>query len=590
MSDQQTKERSGQQLSAPPPSKFLHKPLKECQTLEEAFQTLEFRERIEASVPRHVQPGRMLRTFVSAVSKTPKLAQASLRSFIGACLTASQVGLEPNTPLGHLWLIPFDTKRNNQSVTDINIVFGYPGLLDLSYRSGMVVSVHADVVWPGDDFSYEYGTNAHLRHRPKGLYNEGDRPVYAYMHAALRDGQAYEVMPYSEVLKIRNMSQAYRYALAAKQNAENASRRLPPAWTEAPWVKFEVAMARKTIFRAGSKWLPRSIEVSSAIALDEAQERGRRMDFSTVLDAPTIDGTPDYMGAAVEAAENQAEDDQPPRDPGATFGVRQEPPQQTTLRQPAREEPPAFEAILLDEFGEPTEEGRPYLSAVAFARAVVERRDKMTDVALSNQFNEFNAEAIADALQDRAAAALLGGLQGGQSAPPADTPIVGVEVPTDRGSRLSWTGYVRAFKAALEGVPMASLDRWIEAQRVQLEACPLAQRIQCVQALNAHASGEPLPSWLAEVVQATPAPKAEPPKTADPDGQWVDWIGAQLQGIAALDDPEEAQKQLSALTENADTVRTMTRLRAQRTILFETARTTFARTQAAITNRREGGD
>jgi hypothetical protein len=86
------------QLGAPMPAKRTFKPLKECTNLEEAFASSEFLERIKASAPQHVQPQRLLRTFVTAVSKAPLLAKADLRSFVGACLTLSQVGLEPNTP------------------------------------------------------------------------------------------------------------------------------------------------------------------------------------------------------------------------------------------------------------------------------------------------------------------------------------------------------------------------------------------------------------------------------------------------------------------------------------------------------------
>lgn len=303
-------------LAAPLPAKHSFLPLRECKTLEQAFNTHEFMERIQASVPQHVQPGRMLRTFVSAVSKTPLLAQVSMRSFLGACLTCSQVGLEPNTPLGHIWLLPFKAKAYNPAtrkrdleVVEVNTIFGYPGLLDLSYRTTKVKSIHADVVWPGDEFSFEYGSDAHIRHRPRA-HKPSDVPLYAYMHAALDGGQAFEVMPYDDVLAIRNKSQAYRFALSLKEKGQENGGYIPRGWTDAPWVAHEIAMARKTAFRSGSKWLPRSVELAAAIAIDEAQDRRTRMDFSTVMDAPTIDGTPDYIGAAADAAGQSDEENE----------------------------------------------------------------------------------------------------------------------------------------------------------------------------------------------------------------------------------------------------------------------------------------
>jgi len=225
------------------PAKTSFKPLKQCATLAEAFRTQEFFERIQASVPQHVQPNRMLRLFEQSVTKSPLLAEATVRSFVGACLTLSQVGLEPNTPLGHGYLIPFKTKvwnpatrKRDQDSVEINVIFGYPGLLDLSYRTKLVRAVHADVVWPGDEFSFEYGSDAHVRHKPRGMRKPEDRPVYAYMHATLADGQAFEVMPYQDVLAIRDKSQAYRSAVEARDNAASKGWSVPRGYTEAPWV------------------------------------------------------------------------------------------------------------------------------------------------------------------------------------------------------------------------------------------------------------------------------------------------------------------------------------------------------------------
>ena len=196
------------------------------------------------------------------------------------------------------------------------MIFGYPGLIDLSYRTGLVRNIHPDVVFPGDEFSFEYGTNAHLKHVPRQR-RPGDVPLFAYMHAQLKDGQAFEVMPYADVLAIRNKAQAYRYALEAKEKAESEGKRLPASWTEAPWVAHEFAMARKTAVRAGSKWLPRSVELYSALAVEDAQDRGRHVDFGAVMDAKTIDGSPDYLSAAAEAIS-----DEPPVDPGTAHGIR----------------------------------------------------------------------------------------------------------------------------------------------------------------------------------------------------------------------------------------------------------------------------
>jgi recombination protein RecT len=571
-------------LAAPLPAKHSFKPLKECKTLEEAFATHEFMERIQASTPQHVQPGRMLRTFVSAVSKTPLLAQVSLRSFLGACLTCSQVGLEPNTPLGHIWLLPFKTKifnpetrKRDKEVVEVNTIFGYPGLLDLSYRTTKVKAIHADVVWPGDEFSFEYGTDAHLRHRPRA-HKPDDRPLYAYMHAGLDGGQAFEVMPYDDVLAIRNKSQAYRFALSSKEDAEAKGWNVPRSWTDAPWVQHEIAMARKTAFRAGSKWLPRSVELAAVIAIDEAQDRRRHMDFSTVMDAPTIDGTPDYLGAAADAAGQSDEDAEraseeaqtttrtqvtvnKPTGPSAaeiaknkaatvkeqnaagdraraareaSLAADAEALKQTTADKPMVaetrnwDEPSSyyaqgFEAVLIDAAGDVTSE--PFTDPVAFARAfLLLWHDSGPN---GDTLREYNEDALAEALNTPEAATLLTVLD---ADPASDVvvdqpveqkvapPIVVVQPPIERG-KPGWASYLKLLKAALmQDVDAGNFGQWAAAQRETLEKCPMAQRVLAIRAISETAGMRRVdqPLWLGDLVRGKPAVAPSESKAAEP--------------------------------------------------------------------------
>ena len=45
-------------------------------------------------------PERFSRIVLSALSTNPKLAETTPQSFLGAMMTAAQLGVEPNTPLG----------------------------------------------------------------------------------------------------------------------------------------------------------------------------------------------------------------------------------------------------------------------------------------------------------------------------------------------------------------------------------------------------------------------------------------------------------------------------------------------------------
>lgn len=66
---------------------------------------------IKKALPRVMTPERFSRIVLSALSTTPTLAECTPSSFLGAMMTAAQLGVEPNTPLGQGYLIP---RRNGK--------------------------------------------------------------------------------------------------------------------------------------------------------------------------------------------------------------------------------------------------------------------------------------------------------------------------------------------------------------------------------------------------------------------------------------------------------------------------------------------
>lgn len=66
-----------------------------------------YSKQIEKALPSVMTPERFMRIAMTAVTQNPQLGECTPGSFIGALLTAAQLGLEPNTPLGQAYLIPF---------------------------------------------------------------------------------------------------------------------------------------------------------------------------------------------------------------------------------------------------------------------------------------------------------------------------------------------------------------------------------------------------------------------------------------------------------------------------------------------------
>ena len=93
---------------------------------------------IEKALPAHMSHERMTRIALSAVNSNPELTEVILNnptSFLGALMQSAQLGLEPNTNLGHAYLIPYYDKNSGKKI--VNLQLGYMGLLDLAHRSGM---------------------------------------------------------------------------------------------------------------------------------------------------------------------------------------------------------------------------------------------------------------------------------------------------------------------------------------------------------------------------------------------------------------------------------------------------------------------
>lgn len=251
---------------------------------------------LAAVLPKHVNADRMLKIALGAMRTTPKLMQCTTESLFGAIVQCSQLGLEPNTPLGHAYLIPFEKKRKqgNQWVvekTETQIVLGYKGLIDLARRSGQVISISAHEVCRNDKFDYAYGLNERLEHVPAS----GDRGEVVFFYAVAKlvgGGHAFEVMTRAEVEKIRNESQNYKFA---QDKAKTV------------WGQHFVEMGRKTVLRRLFKYLPVSIELATAAALDGKNSAGEDQNLGDVLtgDFSVVDN--EYSSSSQDDNGNQPE-------------------------------------------------------------------------------------------------------------------------------------------------------------------------------------------------------------------------------------------------------------------------------------------
>jgi len=230
-------------------------PLRQVPDVRHLLMNQQARDQLSMVAAKHMNPERMMRVMANAIRTTPKLGQCEPMSFLGALMQCASLGLEPNTILGHAYMIPFDNKR--KGVTEVQVVIGYKGLIDLARRSGHITSLSANIHYSDDElWEYEEGTEARLRHRPGMMQGE---KLHAYAIAKFTDGgHAYVVLPWAKVMEIRDGSQGY-------QTAKRYGKK------DSPWIAHEDEMAKKTAVRALAKYLPLSVEFADAMQMDDAK-------------------------------------------------------------------------------------------------------------------------------------------------------------------------------------------------------------------------------------------------------------------------------------------------------------------------------
>lgn len=202
---------------------------------------------ISRALPKHLTPDRMTRIALTELRKIPKLLQCNPESFCGAIMACSQLGLEPGSSLGQIYLIPFGK--------EVQVILGYKGMIELARRSGQIISLAAHEVYENDTFEFEYGLEEKLRHVPN-LNERGELMAVYAVAKFVGGGHQIEVMSKQDVDKIR-----------ARSKSGNSG----------PWMTDYNEMAKKTVLRKLFKYLPISIEkIQLATSLDEQADIGNQ--------------------------------------------------------------------------------------------------------------------------------------------------------------------------------------------------------------------------------------------------------------------------------------------------------------------------
>lgn len=201
---------------------------------------------IKKALPSVITPERFTRMVLTAISVNPKLGSCTPASFLGAMMSAAQLGVEPNTPLGQAYILPY----MNKGTLEAQFQLGYKGLIDLAYRSGDVEVVQSHVVYKNDTFECEYGLEPKLTHKPA----DGERgdPVKVYaVFKTKSGGYGFEVMSMNDVCR----------------HAEKYSKAYGSSFS--PWKTSFEEMAKKTVLKKVLKYAPLKSDFVRAVVQDE---------------------------------------------------------------------------------------------------------------------------------------------------------------------------------------------------------------------------------------------------------------------------------------------------------------------------------
>lgn len=204
---------------------------------------------------------RFARIALTAVRSTPKLGSCTMDSFAAALMTCAQLDLEPNTPQQLAHLIPYENR--NKGIVECQFQIGYPGLMELAYRTGKVSTFHADVVYKSEVeqglFRYTKGIQPTIHHEVDILGNarEGEI-VAAYAAVTMKDG--------TNIFRVIDRKDAER------AKSSSASMRGKPQYS--PWTTSPDAMWMKTAIKRLCMFLPRTEQLSIAVDLDDKADRG----------------------------------------------------------------------------------------------------------------------------------------------------------------------------------------------------------------------------------------------------------------------------------------------------------------------------
>jgi recombination protein RecT len=226
----------------------------------------------KAALPAHLPTERFTRVLLTALQSNPDLVKCTQHSLMGACMKAAQDGLVIDGREAALTTFNCKVKQGDKEVWEKRAQYlpMVAGIMKKMRNSGEISTVAAHVAYAKDKFTYVLGDDERIVHEP---YVAGDPGIAIAVYAIvkLKDGGIQrEVMPVAAVEAIRKRSKSP---------------------DKGPWATDWSEMARKTVLRRISKYLPASTDKETGESVIDITRRDDDF-YDLDTDAPAEAGSP----------------------------------------------------------------------------------------------------------------------------------------------------------------------------------------------------------------------------------------------------------------------------------------------------------
>lgn len=246
------------------------------------------REQIAKQLPQGIDADRFIRTALTVVGMNPELLTCTLKSLLGAIMTAAKDGLLPDGKQALIQPYNCNVAGKNQPPKWEKQAQYMPmvrGLIDILYRAGGVAMVDGVAVYQKDIFEYERGDAPRIIHKPYMGADDAGPIIAAYAVITLMNGAVKrEVMTARDIAAVRGMAKS-----------------------DSGWKKWPDQFAIKAVIKRAYKQLPTNVQLEQVIQHDNLQFNLEQDSAPEPLKIAAQPGQPTRLQTIISRAQQPAQ-------------------------------------------------------------------------------------------------------------------------------------------------------------------------------------------------------------------------------------------------------------------------------------------